>query len=68
VKTYPVAMLYLNYVMFLRKICREKDGKGHYYWTLVESYRTELDPRQQIVSYLGEMDEAGRLGVEYAAE
>jgi len=40
VKTYPVAMPYLNYVMFLRKICREKDGKGHYYWTLVKSYRS----------------------------
>ena len=70
-KTYPVAEPYhdvVNYDMFLRKIRREKDEKAHHYWALVESYRTELGPRQHIVSYLGEMDKAGRLGVEYAAE
>lgn len=71
VKTYPIEMPYhdvLNYGMFLRKICVQKDGKAHNYWALVESYRTERGPRQRVVSYLGEMDEAGRLGVEYAAE
>ena len=35
---------------------------------LVESYRTERGPRQRTVAYLGLMDEAGRLGVEQAAE
>ena len=58
----------VNYYMFLRKICVQKDGKPHNYWALVESYRTERGPRQWVVSYLGEMDEAGRLGVENAAE
>ncbi len=58
----------VNYYMFLRKICVQKDGKPHNYWALVESYRTERGPRQRVVSYLGEMDEAGRLGVENAAE
>jgi len=45
-----------------------KDGKAHHYWALVESYRTERGPRQRVVAWLGEMDEAGRLGVERAAE
>ena len=70
VKTYPVAMLchgVVNYNVFLRKICIQKDGKPHNYWALVESYRTERGPRQRVVSYLSEMDEAGRLGVECAA-
>ncbi len=41
--------------MFLRKINIKKDGKSHYYWALVESYRTERGPRQRIVSYLGDV-------------
>lgn len=43
---------------------RYKDGKGHDYWALVESYRTERGPRQRIVSWLGELDKAGRLGIQ----
>ena len=58
----------VNYVMFLRKVCIQKDGKPHNYWALVESYRTERGPRQRIVSYLGEMDEAGKLMVEFGGE
>jgi transposase len=54
--------------MFLRRICRKKDGKSHYYWVLVESYRTARGPRQRQIAYLGEMDEAGRLGVQQAAQ
>ena len=54
--------------MFLRKISIDKDGKQHDYWALVESARTERGPRQRIVSYLGDMDEAGRLGVHHAVE
>lgn len=42
--------------MYLRKINIKKDGKSHYYWALVESYRTERGPRQRIVSYLGDVD------------
>jgi len=54
--------------MFLRKVSINKDGKQHEYWALVESVRTERGPRQRIVSYLGDMDEAGRLGVHHAVE
>jgi transposase len=54
--------------VYLRKTARFKDGKRHCYWALVESYRTELGPRQRVVAWLGEMDKAGRLGVERAAE
>lgn len=53
--------------MYLRRCYRNKDGKRHAYWALVESYRTERGPRQRVVSYLGEMDAAGRLGVKAAA-
>ena len=54
--------------MFLRKFSIDKDGKRHDYWALVESVRTEGGPRQRVVSYLGDMDEAGRLGIQHAAE
>jgi transposase len=53
--------------MFLRPCYREKYGKRHAYWALVESYRTERGPRQRLVAYLGERDERGRLGVKEAA-
>ena len=54
--------------MFLRRKCRHKDGKAHFYWSLVETYRTSSGPRQRTVAYLGDMDEARRLGVKDAAE
>src|SRR3970040_1972148 len=54
--------------MFLRPHFRRRNGQREAYWTLVESYRTERGPRQRTVAYLGLMDEAGRLGVEQAAE
>jgi transposase len=54
--------------MFLRKISINKDGKRHDYWALVESVRTERGPRHRVVSYLGDMDEVGRLEVQHAAE
>lgn len=49
--------------MYLRRNHRNKDGKRHAYWTLVESTRTERGPRQRIVAYLGLTDDAGRIGV-----
>jgi len=52
--------------MFIRPIYIRKNGKRHAYWALVESYRTERGPRQRVVSYLGQLDERGRLGVKYA--
>jgi transposase len=54
--------------MYIRKINIKKDEKTHAYWALVESRRTERGPRQFVVAYLGEMDAAGRLGVQKAAE
>ena len=54
--------------MFLRPHFRRRNGKREAYWALVESYRTERGPRQRTVAYLGLMDEAGRLGVEQAAD
>lgn len=54
--------------MFLRPHFRRRNGKRESYWALVESYRTERGPRQRTVAYLGLMDEAGRLGVEQAAD
>lgn len=49
--------------MYLRRCYRNKDGKRHAYWALVESYRTARGPRQRVVAWLGEMDERGRLAV-----
>jgi len=54
--------------MFIRPCTREKNGKKHAYWALVESYRTGRGPRQRVVAYLGQLDEEGRLGVKQAAE
>jgi len=49
--------------MFLRRINIKKSGKSHYYWALVESYRTERGVRQRIVGYLG--DVSGRKAKRY---
>jgi len=54
--------------MFIRPCYRRKDGRRHAYWALVESYRSERGPRQRTVAYLGQLDEAGRLGVKRAAK
>ena len=54
--------------MFLRPTFVRKNGRRYAYWRLVESYRTERGPRQRTVAYLGQMDEAGRLGVHQAVE
>jgi hypothetical protein len=54
--------------MYLRK-CRKTRGSDQYvYWQLVESCRTERGPRQRVVAYLGDMDQALRLGIVQAAE
>ena len=42
--------------MFLRRYTRNKDGKTHTYYALVESARTEAGPRQHVVAYLGELN------------
>ena len=45
-----------------------KNGTRHAYWALVESHRTATGPRQRVVAWLGKLDEAGRLGVQQAAD
>src|ERR1700691_1759410 len=42
--------------MFLRSHQRNKDGKDHTYWSLVETVRTVDGPRQRTVCYLGELN------------
>jgi len=54
--------------MFIRPCYRRKNGHRHAYWALVESYRTDRGPRQRTVAYLGQLDEAGRVGVKRAAK
>lgn len=54
--------------MYLRRCHRAKDGKRHAYWALVKSVRTARGPRQQVVAYLGDLDEAGRMGVQLTAQ
>ncbi|MFV0446364.1 MAG: IS1634 family transposase [Planctomycetaceae bacterium] len=54
--------------MFIRQCHRTKNGKRHAYWALVESYRVATGPRQRVIAWLGNLDEAGRLGVRDAAE
>ena len=54
--------------MYLRKLTRKKHGKEHIYWALVESYRSSRGPRQRIVTYLSDLDAAGRVGVKLGAE
>jgi hypothetical protein len=49
--------------MYLRRCYRNKDGKHHAYWALVESHRTTRGPRQHVVAWLGELDEQGCLAI-----
>lgn len=53
--------------MFIRQCYRQKNGKRHGYWALVESYRTSGGPRQRVVSYLGQTDEPLRRGTQHQA-
>src|SRR4029077_16592685 len=42
--------------MFLRPHHRDKDGKRHTYWSLVETVRTADGPRQRTLCHLGELN------------
>jgi len=44
--------------MFLRPNHRQKDGKDHIYWSLVETVRTPDGPRQRTLCYLGELNDS----------
>src|ERR1700733_7642218 len=46
--------------MFLRSHGRNKDGKDHTYWSLVETVRTPDGPRQKTLCYLGELNSSAR--------
>jgi transposase len=46
--------------MFLRSHQRSKDGKGHSYWSLVETVRTADGPRQRRLCYLGELNSSAQ--------
>src|ERR1700737_1898641 len=46
--------------MFLRSHGREKDGKDHTYWSLVETVRTPDGPRQRTLCYLGELNSSAQ--------
>jgi transposase len=46
--------------MFLRPHSRDKDGKDHTYWSLVETIRTADGPRQKTLCYLGELNSSAQ--------
>ena len=46
--------------MFLRAHQREKDGKDHRYWSLVETVRTPDGPRQKTLCYLGQLNSSAQ--------
>jgi transposase len=46
--------------MFLRTHRRDKDGKDHTYWSLVEAVRTLDGPRQRTLCYLGELNSSAQ--------
>lgn len=54
--------------MYLRTCRKTVAGVSYVYWQLVESCRTERGPRQRVVAYLGDLDQAQRLGVADAAQ
>jgi transposase len=47
--------------MFLRPNHRDKDGKDHIYWSLVETVRTPNGPRQKTLCYLGELNSSSQV-------
>src|SRR5260370_36186368 len=46
--------------MFWRAQGRDKDGKAHTYWSLVETVRTPDGPRQKTLCYLGELNSSAQ--------
>ena len=57
--------------MYLRRNRRKCGGESYEYWTLVESVRTSLGPRQRMVAQLGKLpglNEEVRVGWEHLGE
>jgi len=48
--------------MFLKRHAKEKDGKVHTYWSLVESYRVNGGSRHRVVARLGELSASEKEG------
>ena len=48
--------------MFLKRLERRKNGKGHTYWALVESIRTAKGWRHRVAAYLGELKKSEKNG------
>ena len=48
--------------MFLKRLNRRKNGKGHAYWALAESIRTAKGSRHRVVAYLGEFKKSEKNG------
>ncbi|MBU0616421.1 MAG: hypothetical protein KKI02_01755, partial [Planctomycetes bacterium] len=48
--------------MFLKRLQRRKNGKGHTYWALVESIRTAKGSRHRVLAYLGELKKSEKNG------
>src|SRR2546430_1478859 len=48
--------------MFLKRLERHKNGKGHTYWALVESYRPAGGSRHRVVAYLGDLKKTEQNG------
>src|SRR2546422_1088320 len=46
--------------MFLRPHHRDKNGKRHTYWSLVETIRTPDGPRQRTLCHLGELNDSAQ--------
>jgi transposase len=46
--------------MFLRPHHRDKNGKRHTYWSLVETVRTPDGPRQRTLCHLGELNDSAQ--------
>jgi transposase len=46
--------------MYLRPHHRDKDGKRHTYWSLVETVRTADGPRQRTLCHLGELNDSAQ--------
>jgi hypothetical protein len=54
--------------MYLKRCGQTRSKQDGVYWELVESCRTERGPHQRVVSCLGNVGKAKRLGVQQAAK
>ncbi len=70
-KKYPLDIdvcICLIIIMYIRRINKKACGKNHYYWALVESYRTDHGIRQRIVGYIGDITKKQARTLEQSVE